>query len=105
MNNSFDIYRSVSSKTRKRDEVTHLISAKLFKQSNSTSRGRENLVALVSPNRKSHSPLSVPGTGSYRLGRSSLRDIYAPCSLICLKYTGRSATELKDIRLFKNIVI
>ena len=104
MNTSFDMYRSVSSKSRKRDEITHPISTVLANQANSTSRGHDNITCLISPSRKSQSPLSVPATGSYRLGRSSLREIYAPSSLVILKYTGRRANELKDIRLFKSLV-
>ena len=105
MNASFDMYRSVSSKSHKRDEITHPVSAKLFTHANSTFRGRDNVQALASPTRKQHAPLSVPATGTYRLSRGLLlKDVPGPSSLVTLKYTGRGAAELKDIKLFKNLV-
>ena len=104
MNASFDMYKSVSSKTHKRDEVTHPVSAKLFAHSNSTFRGRESNPVIASPSRKSHTPLSVPATGSYRLNYNTLKEVPGPSSLVCFKYTGRLVTELKDIKLFKNLV-
>ncbi len=103
MNASFDMYRSVSSKTHKRDEVTHPVSAKLFGHSNSTFRGRES-ATFNSPSRRSHPPLSVPATGSYRLSRCALKDVPNSSALVSFKFTNRQATELKDIRLFKNLV-
>ena len=103
MNASFDMYKSVSSKTHKRDEVTHPISAKLV-PNNSTFRNRENIPSMTSPVRKSHTPLSVPGVASYRLSRSSLRDIKAPSTFVTLKYNNQDLSELKEIDLFKNLV-
>jgi len=103
MNSSFDMYKSVSSKGHKRDEITHPDSAKLFTHNTSTFRGRD-LTAQYSPSRKSHTPMSVPATGSYRLSHTSLKDIPGPTSLVTLKYTGRGAVEIKDIKLFKNLV-
>ena len=105
MNASFDMYRSVSSKGHKRDEVTHPVSAKLFAHSNSTFRGRDNAAVFASPSRKSHTPVSVPATGSYRMNYGSLKDVPGPSTLVSFKYTGRQATELKDIKLFKNLVL
>ncbi len=98
------MYRSVSSKSHKRDEVTHPVSAKLFGHSNSTFRGREGSAAQGSPSKRSHPPLSVPATGSYRLSCSTLREVPGPSALVNFKYTNRQATELRDIRLFKNLV-
>ena len=104
MNTSYMIYKSASSKAHKRNEVTHPVSAKLFGHANSTYRNRDTISTMVSPPKKPHTPLSVPTAGSSRINPSSLRDIHAPSSLVSLKYTSRNLTEIKDLKLFKNLV-
>ena len=104
MNASFGMYKSKSSKSHKRDDVTHPVSAKLFLQYNSTLRGRDSAKVGSSPSRRVQTPVSLPTAGSYRRGQMSLREVPGSAFLVSFKYTGRLATELKDIKLFKNLV-
>jgi len=104
MNSSFDTYKSVGSQINKRDELAQPVSAKYFAHHHSTFRGRESSTNFTSPSRKVNTPLSVPATGSFRRIHNSLREVPGSGCLVCFRFVGKLATELKDIKLFKNLV-